>query len=86
MTQWMELEQIASSIRLNGEPDAMIRHFNSTGKFFVQSLYGVVTDRGIKQIFTPCMGLLLIGGLNKYLLLLSERLLCRLEFMYFYGF
>jgi hypothetical protein len=53
MTQWMELEQIASSIRLNGEPDAMIRHFNSTGKFFVQSLYGVVTDRGIKQIFTP---------------------------------
>jgi hypothetical protein len=68
MAQWMDLEQIASSIRLNDEHDAMIWHFNSIGKFSVQSLYGVVTDRGIKQIFTP------------------GRLLCRLEFMYFYGF
>jgi hypothetical protein len=53
MAQWMELQQIASSISFTDETDAMIWHFNSSGRYSVQSLYGIVTDRGVRQIFTP---------------------------------
>jgi hypothetical protein len=53
LAQWMEMQQIASSISFTDEPDTMIWHFNSSGRYSVQSLYGIVTDRGVRQIFTP---------------------------------
>jgi hypothetical protein len=53
MTMWLELLQIASSIQLNDEDYTMIWKFNSSGKYYVQSLYAVVNDRGID--YTPVM-------------------------------
>jgi hypothetical protein len=48
-----ELLQIASDIAFRDEPDQMIWQFSSAGRYLVQTLYGVVNDRGVKQIFTP---------------------------------
>jgi hypothetical protein len=53
LAQWMEMQQIASSISFTDEPDTMIWYFNSSGRYSVQSLYGIVTDRGVRQFFTP---------------------------------
>jgi hypothetical protein len=69
----MELEQIASSITLSDEPDAMIWHLNSTGRFSVQSLYGMITDRGIKQVFTPVVWKIYVPSRIHVFLCLSAR-------------
>jgi hypothetical protein len=53
MNQWYELEQIASSINFTDEPDSVIWQLNSIGRYSVQSLYAVVNDRGVRQVFTP---------------------------------
>jgi hypothetical protein len=53
MDLWLELVQIAESIRFSDEPDAFIWKYNSSGRYSVQSLYGIVNDTGVKQIFTP---------------------------------
>jgi hypothetical protein len=55
MTQWEEVVQIASSIQFEDNEDGMIWQFNSTGIYSVQSLYGMVNNRGVKQVFTPAM-------------------------------
>jgi hypothetical protein len=52
MTLWLELKQIASNIQLDGDNDTIIWQFNLPGKYSVQSLYVVVNDRGVRQIFT----------------------------------
>jgi hypothetical protein len=49
----LELKQIASSIQLDGGDDTIIWQFNSSDKYYVQSLHAVVNDRGVRQIFTP---------------------------------
>jgi hypothetical protein len=54
LNQWEEL-QIASSIELTGEEDSVIWQYNSTGKYSVQSLYAIVNDTGMRQIYTPVM-------------------------------
>jgi hypothetical protein len=53
MDQWYELSNICSSVSYNSEKDVIIWHFHSSGRYSVQSLYAVVSDRGIRQIFTP---------------------------------
>jgi hypothetical protein len=53
MDLWLELVQITESIRFSDEPDALIWKYNSSGRYSVQSLCGIVNDRGVKQIFTP---------------------------------
>jgi hypothetical protein len=53
MLLWQELLQIASEICFSEEPDQMIWQFSSTGRYSVQTLYAVVNDRGVRQIFTP---------------------------------
>jgi hypothetical protein len=52
MTLWLELKQIASNIQLDGDNDTIIWQFNLPGKYSVQSIYVVVNDRGVRQIFT----------------------------------
>jgi hypothetical protein len=54
MNLWHELVQIASSIPFN-EEDAIVCQYNSLGKYSVQSLYVIVSDRGMRQILTPIM-------------------------------
>jgi hypothetical protein len=48
MNQWLELLQIAGSIRFNDEPDALIWKYNSSGRYSVQSLYVIINDQGVK--------------------------------------
>jgi hypothetical protein len=55
MQLWYELVQITGDIQFNDESDAIIWQFNSFGRYFVQSLYVVVNDRGTRQVFTPVM-------------------------------
>jgi hypothetical protein len=42
--------QIASSLSLSGDDDAMIWKFTS-GRFLVQYLYVVINDRGVRQVY-----------------------------------
>jgi hypothetical protein len=55
MKLWEEVKQIASSIQLKDEEDSIIWQFNSSGKYSVQSLYVVLNDRGLRQVYTPVM-------------------------------
>jgi hypothetical protein len=52
MNQWDELVQIASSIQFSDDEDALIWQFNSSGILTVQSLYAVINNRGVQQVFT----------------------------------
>jgi hypothetical protein len=53
MDQWLELVQIAGSIHLSNDEDAIIWQYESKGRYSVQSLYAVVNNRGVQQVFTP---------------------------------
>jgi hypothetical protein len=55
MEQWNELVQIADSIRLSDEEDAIIWQFSSKGRYTVQSLYAIVNDMGVRHVYTPVM-------------------------------
>jgi hypothetical protein len=55
MDQWEEVAQIAMSIQFREEEDALIWQFNSSGIYSVQSMYVVVNNRGVRQLFTPVM-------------------------------
>jgi hypothetical protein len=70
---WYELQEIARSIRYSEEPDAIIWKFNSSGKYSVRSLYVVINDRGVKQVFSPVMWKILIPPrIHVFLWLLSN--------------
>jgi hypothetical protein len=54
MNFWYELLQVANGIHFTGEEDdVIVWQFNF--RYFVQSLYAVINDRGVSQIFTPVM-------------------------------
>jgi hypothetical protein len=55
MLQWEELLQICSCIQFTEDRDAIIWQFESSGRYSVQSLYAIVSDRGMKQVFTLVM-------------------------------
>jgi hypothetical protein len=55
MLQWEELLQICSCIQFTEDRDAIIWQFESSGRYSVQSLYAIVSDRGMKKVFTPVM-------------------------------
>jgi hypothetical protein len=52
---WFEVVQIASELQFSEEEDAIIWQFASSGKYSVQTLYAIINDRGIKQIYTLVM-------------------------------
>jgi hypothetical protein len=49
MNIWEEVVQIENSIQFSEEDDARLWQFSS------QSLYAVVNNRGVKQVFTHVM-------------------------------
>jgi hypothetical protein len=55
MNQWQDLMQIASSIQLTQEEDALIWQNTSSRRYPVQSLYAIINNRGIQHVFTPVM-------------------------------
>jgi hypothetical protein len=52
-SQWQEVIEIATDLQLGDEEDTMIWKFNSSGRFSVQSLYDVINDWWVRQIYTP---------------------------------
>jgi hypothetical protein len=76
---WYELQEIARSICYSEEPDAIIWKFNSSGKYSVQSLYAVINDIGVKQVFSPIMWKILVPPrIHVFLWLLSnDKILMR---------
>jgi hypothetical protein len=55
MEQWLEVLQIASCLQFSEENYTLVWQYNSIGKYSVQSLYAIVNDRGIRQIFMHVM-------------------------------
>jgi hypothetical protein len=47
--------KIDCHIQKKDENDAIIWQFSSLGRYYVQSLYAVIDDRGVKQIYTLLM-------------------------------
>ena len=50
MLQWEELLRIVNSVVLNNEEDTIIWKFNSNGKYSVQSLYAVLSFKGVYRL------------------------------------
>jgi hypothetical protein len=67
---WYEFHEIGSSIVFLDEPDSIVWKFNSSGKYSVKSLYVVVNDRGVRQIFSPLVWKI-IAPPHSYLLVVS---------------
>ena len=53
MRMWEEILGITSAITLSEEPDSAVWTFNSNGVYSVQSLYAVISFRGVQPIHTP---------------------------------
>ncbi|KAJ1270694.1 hypothetical protein BS78_06G071300 [Paspalum vaginatum] len=55
---WLEVIQLAYTIRLSDEEDELIWQFNSNGVYSSQSLYKIINFRGIQQVhFSGLWGL-----------------------------
>jgi hypothetical protein len=50
MVQWLEIQQIAQTITLNTEKDALIWMWEANGVYSVKSMYVVVNFGGIKPV------------------------------------
>jgi hypothetical protein len=55
MALWHEILHIASEIQFKEGEDAIIRQFTSSRKYSLQTMYDVINDRGIKQVYKPVM-------------------------------
>jgi hypothetical protein len=53
MMLWQVLLMIASKISFKEELDQMVCKFSSNGRYSVQTLYTMVNDRGVRQVYPP---------------------------------
>jgi hypothetical protein len=54
-SMWEELQQIASTIRFTESLMQLFGTLVPLGNTPIQSLYAVINDRGVRQVFTPVM-------------------------------
>jgi hypothetical protein len=74
MDQWYGLMQIANGIHINEEEDSVIWQYPTSGRYSVQTLYAIINDRGIWQIFTPVVWKLSVSSrLHIFLWLLANN-------------
>jgi hypothetical protein len=50
---WLEVVQLASTIRVSEEEDALIWSFSSNGVYTSRSLYRVINFRDVRPVYTP---------------------------------
>jgi hypothetical protein len=55
MLQWFEILQIAHSIQLNADIDALLWMWEANGVYSVKSMYAVTNFRGIKSVDIHCV-------------------------------
>jgi hypothetical protein len=51
MNMWEELKAAVESVELTDEEDHIMWCYNSSGKYFVQSLYAIINHRGVVPVF-----------------------------------
>jgi hypothetical protein len=52
MQQWLKLRQIVEDVHFE-ESDCIIWQYNSSEKYSVQTLYAIINNRGVRQVYTP---------------------------------
>ena len=74
MLLWEELLQIASTIEFSDNDDDIIWQYDSKEKYSVQSLYSVVSFRGVTPVYVPAVWKLIIPPrIHIFLWLLSRN-------------
>jgi hypothetical protein len=53
MLLWEKLMQVASSIKFSDNYDDIIWQYESKGKYLVQSLYSIMSFRGVTPVYVP---------------------------------
>jgi hypothetical protein len=53
MQQWLELKQIFEDVQYEEGGDYIVWQYSSLGKYSVQTLYDVINNRGVRQVYTP---------------------------------
>jgi hypothetical protein len=46
MQQWMEIRQIVKDVQFEEENDCIVWQYSSLGKYSVQTLYVIISNRG----------------------------------------
>jgi hypothetical protein len=55
MNMWLELIQTVSVVEFTDEADSIIWQYESSGKFSVQSLCVVISNGGVRPVYTLVM-------------------------------
>ena len=55
MLKWYEVLQIAQTLQLSAEDDALIWKFESKGVYSVNSLYAIINCRGVVPVFVHAL-------------------------------
>jgi hypothetical protein len=53
MQQWLEPKQIVEDVHFEEENDCIIGQYSSSGKYSMQTLYAVINNNGVRQVYTP---------------------------------
>jgi hypothetical protein len=73
MQQCLGLKQIVEDVQYEEGDDCIIWQYSSSGKYSVQTLYDVINNRGVRQIYTPLVWKLSVPSrLHIFLWLLSK--------------
>jgi hypothetical protein len=51
--QWYERKQIVEEMHFVDEEDSIVWQYSSSGKYYVQTLYAIINNRGVRQVFIP---------------------------------
>jgi hypothetical protein len=74
MSMWYEICNIVESLTLNEGEDSLIWSFSSSSTFSVQSLYGVISFRGVKPVYPQTVwGMRIPPQVQVFLWLLSNN-------------
>jgi hypothetical protein len=71
---WEELVSLVSTIEFDGEEDALVWQFQSSGIYSSQSLYAIINFRGIKHVYLPVVWKIIVHPrIHFFLWLLSKN-------------